>query len=147
MARKRTNGRFTKSTRRRRTKPKTNLTNLAVSALVANSVTQNVAGIGIYDFLFAGSDFSSTLSTGYLSGGANHKEIVTLRELLSGSQRGTGISLSDALMDNLKANWLSLAVGVIGIPIAAKVAMKLIRKPIILPANRMLKSVGLDVKV
>ena len=32
-----------------------------------------------------------------------------------------------------------LVVGVVGIPIAANVAMKLIRKPIILPANRMLK--------
>ena len=124
-----------------------NLTNLAVSALVANSVSQNVAGIDLYNFLFAGSGFSQAINTGHMSGGGNHKEIVTLRELFSGSQVGTGISVSDALMDNLKANWLSLAVGVIGIPIAANVAMKLIRKPIILPANRMLKNVGLEVKI
>jgi hypothetical protein len=50
-------------------------------------------------------------------------------------------------MENIKANWLPLMVGVVGIPVVAKVATKLIRKPIILPANRMLKSVGLDVKV
>ena len=40
-----------------------------------------------------------------------------------------------------------MAVGVILIPVAAKTITKLIRKPVILPANRMLKSVGLDVKV
>jgi len=33
------------------------------------------------------------------------------------------------------------------IPIVAKSVVKLIRKPVILPANRMLKSAGLDVKV
>ena len=58
-----------------------------------------------------------------------------------------GNAISEVLMDNIKKNWLPLMVGVVGIPVAVKVGMKLIRKPIILPANRMLKSVGLDVKV
>ena len=40
-----------------------------------------------------------------------------------------------------------MAVSVVLIPVAAKTITKLIRKPVILPANRMLKSVGLDVKV
>ena len=40
-----------------------------------------------------------------------------------------------------------IMIGVVGIPVAANVAMKLIRKPVILPANRMLKNVGLDVKI
>ena len=63
------------------------------------------------------------------------------------SSRMDGNPISEVFMDNIKANWLPLMVGVVGIPIIAKVATKLIRKPIILPANRMLKSVGLDVKV
>ena len=48
---------------------------------------------------------------------------------------------------NAKKNALPLLVGVIGIPIAAQVVMKLIRKPVILPLNRMIRSTGLDVKV
>jgi hypothetical protein len=42
---------------------------------------------------------------------------------------------------------MQMAMGVILIPVAVKTATKLIRKPVILPANRMLKSVGLDVKI
>ena len=72
--------------------------------------------------------------------------MVTLREILQGKQT-SGQSISDAMMGNLKANWLPLTVGVVGIPVAIRVMSKLIRKPVILPANRMLKSVGLDVKI
>ena len=151
MARKRTNGRFTKSTRRRTWKPKTNLTNLAVSALVANSVSNNVAGLGIYDFLTAGTSLNTGRgASGWSARGDQFNNIITLQELLSGAQSqssGSGQPISEAFMENIKANWLPLMVGVVGIPIAVKVGMKLIRKPIILPANRMLKSVGLDVKV
>jgi len=148
----RKNGRFTKSTRRR-SKPKTNLTNLAVSALVANSVSNNVAGIGIWDFLTAGTSLNKRSASGYISGTGRSvpwNSIITLQEVLGGQQtssRMDGEPISTVLMDNLKANWMPLMVGVVGIPIVAKVATKLIRKPIILPANRMLKSVGLDVKV
>ena len=82
--------------------------------------------------------------------GVAWNQAITLKEILAGTQlssRMDGEPISTVLMDNLKANWLPLMVGVVGIPIIAKVATKLIRKPIILPANRMLKSVGLDVKV
>jgi hypothetical protein len=150
MARRRKNGRFTKSTRRRRSKPKTNLTNLAVSALVANSISQNVAGIGMIDFLTAGTSFSSRGASGWATRGDQFNNIITLQEILSGEQRqssGSGQPIGDAVMQNLKANWLPLTVGIVGIPVAVRVVSKLIRKPVILPANRMLKSVGLDVKI
>jgi hypothetical protein len=123
---------------------------LAVSALVANSVSNNVAGIGIWDFLTAGTSMSARGASGWATRGDQFNNIITLQEILSGEQRqttGSGQPISEAFMENIKANWLPLMVGVVGIPIAAKVATKLIRKPIILPANRMLKSVGLDVKV
>ena len=126
------------------------MTNLAVSALVANSVSKNVAGLNIRDFLFAGTAFSDRHESGWDYGASDgsYNSQITLSEIFRGSQGGYNRTTPAAqLMDNLKANWLPLAVGVIGIPIAAKVGLKLIRKPIILPLNRAIKSIGLDVKV
>ena len=85
--------------------------------------------------------------------GADGSSVLTLPELLGAGPGGlggnfsTGYSLQSVLKTNLSNNWMQIAVGVVGIPIIANVAMKLIRKPVILPANRMLKSVGLDVKI
>ena len=88
--------------------------------------------------------------------GADGSNILTLQELLGAGPGGLGgnygsmtghTSLSESLTTNLKKNWMSMAVSVVLIPVAAKTITKLIRKPVILPANRMLKSVGLDVKV
>jgi len=89
-------------------------------------------------------------ASGWASRGDNFNKIITLQEVLMGNQtssRMDGGAITEVFMENIKANWLPLMVGVVGIPVAVKVATKLIRKPIILPANRMLKSVGLDVKV
>jgi len=149
MARQRKNGRFTKSTRRRTNrKPKTNLTNLAVSLAVANAVSNNVAGLSIWDFFTAGTSLNPTRGmSGWESAGDPHRNMVTLREIFQGKQT-SGQSINDAFMGNIKTNWLPLGVAVIGIPIIAGVATKLLRKPVILPANRMLKSIGLkDVKI
>ena len=148
MPRRKTNGRFSKTTRtRRRSKPKTNLTNLAVSALVANSVSQNVAGTGLIDFF--------TNKTG---GGSSF--VITLPELIDGLRGGKGGVYGPSaaaygidqtpqavMMRNLKKNAVPLAISIVAIPAIAKVATKLLRKPMILPANRMLKATGLDVKL
>ena len=125
-----------------------NLTNLGVSLLVANSVSRNVAGLGIWDFFTSGTTLNATRGmSGWESSGDPHHYMVTLKEILQGKQT-SGPKISDAIMDNIKANWLPLTVAVVGIPIAANVATKLLRKPVILPANRMLKSIGLkDVKL
>ena len=123
---------------------------MAVSALVANSVSNYVAGIGIWDFLTAGTSLNTRRTSGWDSYGDNFNKIITLQEVLMGNQTSSNMDggpITEVFMDNIKKNWLPLMVGVVGIPIAVKVATKLIRKPIILPANRMLKSVGLDVKV
>jgi hypothetical protein len=128
--RRRKTGQFKKSTSRRRSKPKTNLTNIAVSALVANSVSNNVAGIGIWDFLTAGTSLNSRSASGYLkNSGDSWNNIITLKEVMGGEQtssRMDGNPISEVFMDNIKANWLPLMVGVVGIPIIAKVATKLI---------------------
>ena len=134
-----------KSTRRR-SKPKTNLTNLAVSALVANSITTGMFNSNIVDFATGRRD-------GKYVAGADGSVRLTLPELLGvgsvkfGGNYATGYDLQSVLMKNFKENWAQMAMGVILIPVAFKTASKLIRKPVILPANRMLKSVGLDVKI
>jgi hypothetical protein len=51
------------------------------------------------------------------------------------------------MVDNIKENWIGLAVGVVGIPMVAKVATKLMRKPLLTPLNKAIKMTGLDVKV
>ena len=86
--------------------------------------------------------------------GSDGSSVMSLPELLGigdrvafGGNYSSGRSLQTELVRNFKANWPMMAIGVIGIPVVANVAMKLIRKPIILPANRMLKNVGLDVKI
>ena len=146
MARSRKNGRFAKTTRRRRSKPKTNLTNLAVSGLVANAVTQGMFNSNIVDFFTGRRD-------GVYRAGSDGSLRLTLPELIgwgsikAGGNYAQGYDLQKVLMENFKSNWLPMAMGVVLIPVVAKTATKLIRKPVILPANRMLKSVGLDVKV
>lgn len=150
MARNRRNGRFSKSTRRTRRKPKTNLTSLAVSALVANSITQGLTNTNLAEFVTGRVD-------GKYAPGADGSSVITLPELLGMGKGGFGgnysgtvgkyDNLTNSLMSNFKKNWVMMTVGVVGIPIIVNTATKLIRKPVILPANRMLKSVGLDVKV
>ena len=96
-----------------------------------------------------------TGNTGSANYGSDGSSVLSLPELLGigdrvafGGNYGTGRSLQTELVRNFKANWPMMAVGVVGIPIIANVAMKLIRKPIILPANRMIsKYVSKDVKI
>ena len=159
MARRsRKNGRYTKSSSRRRRKPKVNLVNAAVSLAVANSVSRNIAGVNLRDFLFAGTQFSDLHESGWNyvggKGGNNYNAIITLSEILRGTQdNSSGLgnsgrpSVATQLADNLKTNIVPLTIGVVGIPVAAKVLTKLLRKPMLTPMNRMIKMTGLDVKV
>ena len=155
MPRSRKNGRFTKTTRRRRSRPKTNLTNIAVSALVANSITKGAFNTDLQTFVMGSKTANATNNTG--------ASMITASELLSGLTGGSagtsggmmfggkyvsyGDSLVNTIKSNIEDNWVSMLAGVVLIPVVARSVTKLIRKPVILPANRMLKSVGLDVKV
>jgi hypothetical protein len=142
----RKSGRYTKSSRRR-SKPKTNLTNLAVSGLVANSITQGLFKSNLIDFFTGRRD-------GVYRAGSDGGDRLTLPELIgwgsiktggnygANPQSGYG-SLTETLETNFKENWGQIAMGVIFIPVAANIIQKVIRKPVILPANRLLKSVGL----
>ena len=148
--RRRKSGQFKRQTTRRRSKPKTNLTNLAVSALVANSITTGMFNANLMDFVTGKKD-------GRYVAGIDGGSRLTLPELLGIGKGGVGgvygnekgyTNLNETLMTNFKNNWGQIAMGVVLIPMAATVIQKVIRKPVILPANRMLKSIGLkDVKV
>jgi len=82
--------------------------------------------------------------------GGDGSYVMSLPELLGigsakfGGNYGSGIDFQSALIKNVKNNWGQIAMGVILIPVAANVISKVIRKPIILPANRLLKQVGLN---
>ena len=124
--------------------------NLAVSAAVANGVTQGLFNTNLVEFM-----------TGRVNGvykpGADGSQIITLPELLGAGPGGFGgnfagsagkyDNLSNTLMTNFKMNAVPMAMAVIGIPIFAKVATKVLRKPVLTPANKLLKMTGLDVKV
>ena len=98
-------------------------------------------------------DFVTGRKDGAYKAGYDGSWRLTLPELLGVGKiplggNYTNTNLSEVLMKNFKANWGAMAMGVILIPVAANVISKVIRKPVILPANRMLKSLGLkDVKV
>ena len=114
---------------------------------MANAVSQNVVGLSAFDFLTAGTSLNPNRGmSGWAATGDPHRNMITLREILSGSQTG-GVSIGDAVMQNVKKNMVPLAASVIFIPMVAQVATKMLRKPVILPANRLLKSTGLDVKL
>jgi hypothetical protein len=126
------------------------LANIAVSAAVANSITEGMFNTNLIEFL-----------TGRVNGnfrpGADGSNILTLPELLGAGPGGLGgnfgsmrghTSLAESLTTNFKKNAFKMGVAVVMIPVIGNVATKILRKPVILPANRMLKSVGLkDVKM
>ena len=118
---------------------------VAQQYLIADAITKGMFRVNLPTFLGLRQDFEG----GYNA--SNNSNEITARELLDLAFGGTGgISarsipggLPQALKGNLRANAFTMVASVVGIPIAFKVGMQLLRKPIITPTNRMLKSVGL----
>ena len=116
--------------------------------MVANSITSGLFGSNLPDFITGRTD-------GVYRAGADGSNRLTLPELLgisgSGGVGGTYGSghggLMEALEYNLKKNFGKMMVGVIVVPMVAQVATKVLRKPVIQPANKLLKMTGLNVKV
>jgi hypothetical protein len=106
-------------------------------------VSRNVTGLGIYDFLTAGTKMNDMYQSGWESSGDPHSKRITLKEIMQGAQAGSGISISNALTTNLRTNAIPLLGSILLIPVGFSIATKLLRKPVILPANRLLKQVGL----
>ena len=135
-------GRFQKTTRRRRRKPKVNLLNVAQTVVLSNILTENAFGLNLVDFI------TSDEKSAY--GGKTSASRITLKELATrGWKKHYGVSENEYQLawNNIKKNWMGLAGGFIGVPIAFQVGKKLLRKQILNPLNRGLKMTGLDVKV
>lgn len=56
-------------------------------------------------------------------------------------------NVQDSIKTNLTNNGPMMVAQLIGIPIAFNVAKSVLKKPIILPANRMLKKINIDAKL
>ena len=122
--------------------------------MVANSVIQGIFGANLKQF-FTGRTGTSTI---YNPNQAD--SIITLPEMLGIDQMGlksgrpvvykqvsAGVQL-DKMKSNIKANAVDMAVQVVAIPIAFRMARKFLGKPVINPANKMLRTVGIkEVKV
>ena len=122
--------------------------NTATSLLVANELSKNVAGLPLKDFLFAGTQFSPYSEYGRAVAGDPFNNIITLQEIIKGSQGSTTRPpVGQTLIDNTKKNLFNIGVAAVAIPVGAKVLTSLLRKPILTPMNRMLKMTGLEVKV
>ena len=131
-----------KSTRRK-SKSKLNLIDTGVSLVVANAVTEGLADANLMDFI-----------TGRMNGvyraGRDGGLRLTLPGIITGESFGTDQnvqSVPDALVRNFKKNAMPMLATVILAPIAAKMAKKVLRKPVLNPLNKVIKSTGLDVKV
>lgn len=148
MPRRNKAGRFTRQTttrRRRRTSKALNLTNTAESVLVANAFTTGVFGTDIVTFLTKGYGAKSNVQTPYTTS-------ITLPDLFerlipggsSGMVNTRFANIPDSIKANLQRDGLTMAAQIILIPAAFKMAKKVLAKPVIRPANRMLKMSGLE---
>jgi len=122
--------------------------------MVANSVIQGVFGANLKEF-FTGRTGTSTI---YNPNQAD--SIITLPEMLGIDQMGlksgrpvvykqvnAGVQL-DTIKNNLKSNSVEMITQVVAIPIAFRLARKFLGKPVINPANKLLRTVGIkEVKV
>lgn len=120
------------------------MTNTLESALIANALTSGLFGANLMDFVTGKTD-------GVFKAGADGSLRLTLPELLGfagrggiGGTYGSGYNLQRALMENFKRNGPMMVAQMVALPIAFKMGKKLLAKPVIRPANRMLKAVNLS---
>lgn len=150
MARRRTTR---KTTRRRATKPMLNVLNTAQSLVVANAATKALFGTDVASFALDGWARPATNAT-------NNSWELSAAELIQGMIPGgmgfgfgsqfvanankQGMSgIGAAIARNLQANGGQAVATMIVAPIAFKAAKRVLGKPLINPANRLLKQAGL----
>ena len=146
MPRRAKNGRFSRrTTTRRRRRKNTNLTQVAQQYLIADAVSRGLFNTNLLTFVGLRQDFGHGFTVGNNS---NELTAMEIFDRLMGGKGGMGGAwneggLPKVLKSNFKANGGMMLASVIGIPIAFKIGTKLLRKPILTPANRMLKAAGL----
>jgi hypothetical protein len=134
--------------RSRSRKPAFNITNAAQSLIIANAVTKGVAGTNLIPFLTEGWLREKTAGN---MGGSGQSWTFSAQELIQGAITGDfsmskewqGLGLREAFEKNMKENGAMALTTVIATPILFNIGKNLLSKPIITPANRLLKSVGL----
>jgi len=104
-------------------------------------------GVNLPTALGLRQDFGGGMTAG------NNSNEVTIRELFDAAMGGSGGvgssyaavhgGIPSILKANAKKNAGMIAMAVIATPIMFKVGTKLLRKPILTPANRLLKSAGI----
>jgi len=138
--RNRTNGRFTKTTRRRRSPKTTNVSNIAQNLLVINAITKGFLDVNLKTFAGFGSvsqydnswEMTATELFSLIFGGTGG---------MSTEYRAEG-GLPVIVKKNLRDNGGMMIAQLIGIPIAFKYGRKLLGKSLIRPANKLLKPAG-----
>ena len=134
--------------RSRSRKPAFNITNAAQSFIIANAVTKGVAGTNLIPFLTEG--WLRDVTPGSM-GGSGNSWTFSAQELIQGAITGDfsmssewqGFGIREAFEKNIRENGAMALTTVIATPILFKLGKNLLSKPIIAPANRLLKSVGL----
>jgi len=117
-----------------------------VSGVVANAITEGVFQSNIVDFFTGRTD-------GVFKAGMDGSYRLTLPELLGlgaggiGGNYAKGYGLQRVVTDNIKKNFVPMMGTIIVAPMVANLATKVLRKPVIRPANKMLSMSGLDVKL
>ena len=149
--------RKSRTTRRRRSpKPMVNVLNTAQSLVVANAATQAFFGTNLTAFLLDGwaRPMTGNTSPGSYAGGTNNSWELSAAELVKGmipggagfGQGGTwsndAAGVFKAVKYNLQRNPGAIATMVLA-PVAFKVGKKVLAKPLIRPANRLIRDAGL----
>jgi hypothetical protein len=141
MARRRTR---TKR-RTRRTSRGFNIKQAAFALGSAQIASKAITGLGVWDFFTAGTALGARRQGGYLPGstGENFNQLITLKEIMQGSQFGgagqTPGGIGEVMLENIQANAVPAIMGFVGL----KVADKLLTKAgVWRNTNKMLKAVG-----
>jgi len=119
---------------------------VAQQYLIADAVSRGMFNTNLLTFVGLRNDFGGQYSAG------NNSNEITARELFDLAMGGAGGitgtywsgGLPQVLKGNLRANAPMMIASIVGIPLAFKIGTKLLRKPILTPANRMLKAAGLS---
>ena len=121
----------------------------AETLLVANAAVRGLTDVNLPTFLTG-----KNIGGGFNANGKNNSWELTLPELVNAAMGGTGGvagsysyegegGITGAIKRNIKTNGIDTAVSLVTIPIAFKVARKLLAKPLINPANRAMRAAGI----
>ena len=148
MAARRTTRRKASTPRRRSPKPMLNVLKTAESLVLANAATQGLFGMNAVAFATEGwltPQTSASNNSWELSAAEIVKGLIPGGEGYGFGQAylGQGGTVMSAIRKNISDNGAQAVGTMILAPIAFRVARKVLQRPLITPANKLLKSSGL----